>query len=354
LLPDPHKTLPDGMKTAVAEFIDRNYGAVLFFVQAAKHEQSRYPIDLTQGQATMLPHLAKIKSAAKLLELLVLSHADANEGDMAGKGILTGLALAQSLESEPSLISQLVRVACVKLAVDGLEQSLNRTVLPSETFGALQKSLQAYEKSETSGVGFTRALVAERVIGLSLFNRSPEEYLTVSDKATPAEREKLTLQIKATLAVDRQLFEATFVKASALRSRPFPLRSRNDIFLQGATQATNQQLLLSSMLLPALDKSSFKEADSLALLRLAQTAVVLEQFRSAHDDHYPKSLRELMPEFLKVVPIDPFDGQNLRYQKEGGGYVLYSIGQNLKDDNGKRLKQPDGDLVFSVTVPPKA
>jgi len=87
---------------------------------------------------------------------------------------------------------------------------------------------------------------------------------------------------------------------------------------------------------------------------LAQTAIVLEQFRLAHDGHYPTSLPELRPDFLNPAPADPFDGQNLRYRKEGSGYLLYSIGQNLKDDNGKRLTQPDGDFVFTVINPPKS
>ncbi|NOS72149.1 MAG: hypothetical protein HOP33_19765 [Verrucomicrobia bacterium] len=354
-LPDVEKPLPVEMKTAIAELTDNNRGAVRFFVQAAKHEQSRYPIDLTQGQMTMLPHLSKIKSAAQLLELFALSQAVTNDAALAGKGILTGLALAQSLDSEPVLISQLVRVACVHIAVNGLEQVLNRVVLPPEFLNRLQKVLQSCEKREALGVGFTRAWVGERVTGLSTFDMSPEDYLKVPDTATPAEREKLTLEIKAILAADKQLFESTFAKVSAIRREPFPLRlNQSDIFLQAVNQATNRQLLLSCMLLPGLGNVSWKEAGCLAWLRLAQTAVALEQFRTANDDHYPKSLRELTPSFLNAIPADPFDGQSLRYRKEGNGYVLYSIGKDIKDDNGKRLKQQDGDLVFSVINPPKS
>jgi len=354
-LPDSHEPLPAEMKASIAEFVDSNWGAVRFFVQAARQEKSRYPIDLTQGQMTMLPHLSKIKSAAQFLELFALSQAVTNDGAMSSKGILTGLALAQSLDSEPVLISQLVRVACVHITVNGLEQVLNRVLLPPDFLSQLQKVLMSCESREALGIGFTRAWVGERVTGLSSFNMSPEDYLEVPDAATLAEREKLTSEIKIMLAADRRLFESTFAKVLAVRNEPFPSRlNQNVVFLRGSTEATNKQFRLSSMFLPSLGNISSKEAGCLAVLRLAQTAVALEQFRATHDDHYPKSLRDLTPEFLNAVPTDPFDAQNLRYRKEGDGYTLYSVGQNLKDDKGKRLKQPDGDLVFSVMNPPKS
>jgi hypothetical protein len=45
-------------------------------------------------------------------------------------------------------------------------------------------------------------------------------------------------------------------------------------------------------------------------------------------------------------------GQPLRYRQQGAGYALYSIGPDLKDDGGKRMKGKDGDMAFSVTTPP--
>jgi len=41
--------------------------------------------------------------------------------------------------------------------------------------------------------------------------------------------------------------------------------------------------------------------------------------------------------------VDPFDGQPLRYSAEGAGYVLYSVGPDLKDDAGERTAGQSGD-----------
>jgi len=86
---------------------------------------------------------------------------------------------------------------------------------------------------------------------------------------------------------------------------------------------------------------------------LALAAVALEQFRAARSQ-YPTALSELSPAYLDTVPADPFDGQPLRYRKQGSGYIPYSIGPDLKDDLGQRMNANVGDIVFAVATPPSA
>jgi len=64
-------------------------------------------------------------------------------------------------------------------------------------------------------------------------------------------------------------------------------------------------------------------------------------------------LTALTPVYLTATPLDPFDGQPLRYRKQGDGYVLYSIGSDLNDDSGARKTGKNGDIVFTVVTPPK-
>ena len=99
--------------------------------------------------------------------------------------------------------------------------------------------------------------------------------------------------------------------------------------------------------MPAVGGATSREAQDLAHLRLAQTAVALEQFRAAGGNRYPDNLAELSPKFLAAVPEDPFDGQPLRYAKSGNGYTLHSIGP--PGANEATLK----GLTFTVFDPPK-
>ncbi len=68
--------------------------------------------------------------------------------------------------------------------------------------------------------------------------------------------------------------------------------------------------------------------------QLAITALALKRYELRH--HQPASdLAALVPEFLPAVPRDPMDGQPLRYRtKPDGGFLLYSVGEDGKDDGG--------------------
>ncbi len=76
-------------------------------------------------------------------------------------------------------------------------------------------------------------------------------------------------------------------------------------------------------------------------LRLAVTACDLAIYRGVHG-RFPGNLEE-----LPVSAVDPWTGDSLRYRQEGEGYVLYSVGFDLKDDGGRMGKGKEwGSLDF--------
>ena len=42
------------------------------------------------------------------------------------------------------------------------------------------------------------------------------------------------------------------------------------------------------------------------------------------------------------MPLDPFDGEPLRYKKLSPGYIVYSIGDDLSDDGGQEKRHIRG------------
>ena len=91
-----------------------------------------------------------------------------------------------------------------------------------------------------------------------------------------------------------------------------------------------------------------------AKLQCAGTALAVERYRLARG-RLPGTLQELVPDFLESVAQDPFDGQQLRYRRRDSGYVIYSIGQDLTDNQGEekrtgkaRSKQKEWDVTFIV------
>jgi hypothetical protein len=73
-----------------------------------------------------------------------------------------------------------------------------------------------------------------------------------------------------------------------------------------------------------------------------------------HQEHgrYPEKLDALAPTHLAEVPLDLFGGKALIYRPAAKGYLLYSVGVNGRDDQGRSYDDnpPGDDLV--VRMPP--
>jgi hypothetical protein len=74
--------------------------------------------------------------------------------------------------------------------------------------------------------------------------------------------------------------------------------------------------------------------------QVAVAAIGLKRYQVKHGN-YPPDLNSLVPEFLAEIPLDPVDGQPLRYRRNGDGtFLLYSVGENGKDDGGNPALEP--------------
>ena len=74
--------------------------------------------------------------------------------------------------------------------------------------------------------------------------------------------------------------------------------------------------------------------DSCAMrTQLSHFAFALAAWKADHGN-YPDQLNQLTPDYLKIIPIDNHTRQSLIYRRSDTGYLLYSLGVNLKDDDG--------------------
>jgi hypothetical protein len=87
-------------------------------------------------------------------------------------------------------------------------------------------------------------------------------------------------------------------------------------------------------------------------LRNLHVAFALAVYRG-EGGRYPARLEELAPKYLAAVPSDLFSGKALVYRPFEGGYLLYSIGVNGKDEGGRRGDDnpPGDDLRVLLPLP---
>lgn len=157
-LPPQGQPLPEQTRSAVQELVRLNSSALALLQEASTHPQCRYPVDIGKGYAVELPHLAKIRSAARLLGCRALLSADTGDMDGAVKSLTSLFALANSLESEPILISQLVRFACAQIGDDATTWAIRRAPVSESQSAQLAAALRPFAEEST----FWRAMAGER------------------------------------------------------------------------------------------------------------------------------------------------------------------------------------------------
>jgi hypothetical protein len=71
-----------------------------------------------------------------------------------------------------------------------------------------------------------------------------------------------------------------------------------------------------------------------ALAGSSRLAIAISRYRLSTGE-LPKTLQELVGEYIDSIPIDPFTGKTLMYQQDGQSYTVYSAGFDRTDDGGK-------------------
>jgi hypothetical protein len=114
--------------------------------------------------------------------------------------------------------------------------------------------------------------------------------------------------------------------------------------------------LMIGLMFPGYDKVNSSAERIEQVQRNLHLAFALAAYHSDHG-RYPAKLDELVPKYLEKIPDDLFSGKALIYRVEDDGYLLYSVGPNGVDDDGRGYDdQPRGDDIsirMPVPVPQK-
>jgi hypothetical protein len=85
---------------------------------------------------------------------------------------------------------------------------------------------------------------------------------------------------------------------------------------------------------PAIDRFVEKAHELRALHDAVVTIIAVKRYQ-ADKGHCPDALDELVQAgYLAYMPPDPYSDKPLIYRKTEDGFILYSVGQNMKDDGG--------------------
>lgn len=338
-----------------------------------------------RGFDAPMPHLAKTRMMAQELSADALLRLHQGQNDEAVEDIISALQLADALREERLVISQLVRIANTAIAVGPTWQALQA---PGLTDGQLARLHNAWQ-SRQFVPEMLRSLEMERAVASTQYDRyraSPgsmadaleswalfdplggagtvttgatsfdDVVQTVGDKAGKLFRRGVAVPVwqfawsyedeRAYLAVIQAMLDGGRKSYQSYSMQTF-FRARDALERQVNGQWAYDRIrhLISSMLATSLSRTIDRAIVAEAQRDLILAAVALKRFELRHG-RLPAELGALVPEFLPAPPRDIFDGQPLRYRlREDGGFLLYSVGKDEKDDGGD-AKSSSGKIYY--------
>ncbi|MDK1032257.1 MAG: hypothetical protein QGD94_09645, partial [Planctomycetia bacterium] len=109
--------------------------------------------------------------------------------------------------------------------------------------------------------------------------------------------------------------------------------------------------ILTRLLMPGLAAVMELGMEADASMACARAGIAVRLYRDKEGE-WPQSLKQVVPGYLKEIPLDPFDGEPLKYTIKQGHAIVYSVGSNKEDDGG--IPPGDdwetGDITFEVRV----
>ncbi len=321
----------------------------------------RFPVDFSYGPDSEMPHLRKLKEIAVIAALAAGLDAEEGRAEDWPEQVDLQLKLAATLDDEPDVVSHLVRNSIIRMSAGATERSLNRVSPSAEGCRRLQA---AFTRTGATNA-LPLALVGERAQTIPIFRMSWKEMQSESQNdVSPSKSEEphrylgqpaFVLSLTGLEERDLDFYLQTMDKSISLAALPPPSSLTLTNYLESANNVAQHKWdILSMMMLAPLSRAIVSEASTQARIRLATTALAVEAFRRERV-RLPTALRELTPQFLDAVPMDPFDGAPLRYRLLAHGYTIYSIGADGHDDGGReppeRKKFTDNttyDITFIV------
>jgi hypothetical protein len=344
-LPPRMEPLAADMKALIAEYVADNNEALELFHRAAGIEYCRYPINLSAGFATLLPYLSEIRNAVKLLELEAVLCADDGNAPAAMLSAISGFGIARSFVREPITVSQLVRCGCQNTAISTVEQVLNRVELTDEQLSELAECVRQSESISDISIAF----VGERCLGIEFFN-NPGIMNPGNVRINPVfSLYKAVGMAESDAVIYLDLMDG-YMKCFRL---PLHERQKAADAVGAKIKSISKAHVLLRVIMPSLSGVITQDLRTIAHLRAADAALAVQRYR-IKADKCPEKLADLVPAYLKSVPKDPFDGNELRYKRLEAGFVVYSIGEDLSDDGGKerptgkKNKGESWDVTFIV------
>jgi hypothetical protein len=291
------------------EIAEANREAIELAIRAARVPHSNW------GTSGFVPNMTDVRFLSTLLAIAARGDTNAGRADAAAAALTAGFAIATAMGNEPADVMLLLAARTAYVHHLALKDLLNR----GEPSGPALAEL-------TSVIDEGLAAPPARAALLGLL------------KSAAAEWPRVERGWFLTIEDGYPTRPSTWTRGIAWFARPvIRYRARNDLADKGrAAEAASMPRakragIASSLRSPAPGLIDVGDHWSV-IMGSAATAVALRRFRIDHGA-YPARLDELVPAYLKAVPIDPYAGGPPEYVRSGSGFELRTLAPQQEHRN---------------------
>jgi hypothetical protein len=292
-----------------------------------RFDTGRYPISYKHNFVST--DLSPLENARMVVFLL---HHDvrllAHEGKLAGaaRSCRAIFNVARSIGDEPLSLAQINRANFFATGCRDVEMLLGQGELSRQDLDAFRRLVDQEEKLPALEIALRgeRACIHELLLAME----NGEEPMADSSGQTTWREKYLGFIARSDLRADH-------AKVLPLTAEPVRIARLPPHQWQGfqafSDRFTDLKLSPHLGIVQTLAYSSDNFRLSQAALRCLSVALAAERHRLDHGD---------WPDAPVNLPLDPFDGQPLRYRKLADGLMVYSVGFDEADDQGNLRKDP--------------
>jgi hypothetical protein len=331
----------------VGRFVQEDADALDLIKEAAARPSCWFNLNWSDPISTLFPHLAKMRNLARFVgSAAIVASAQGNQGEALGL-LRLGFVIPRHLSPEPTLIDQLVCYAIEAIMARAAEKVLAGGPIPEDKARALVEELGRIDYMTT----FNQAMQMERCFGLHLFDQLRGHSVDLrslvgdSNETGLSGMKWLRWGYAYLLRPLTYADERCYLDAMDSGAKTMAMPARESVESRAAMSRGSQApwyAVLTRILQPVFSKAVVKRDQTMAQRALVGAAMGVEMYKQKVG-RYPAGLAEVRQTGWKVAE-DPFSGKELVYRVVGPTYLLYSIGQDLKDDGGKPMWYQLGSL----------
>jgi hypothetical protein len=279
------------------------------------------------------------RRVAVLLKLHAVMAAESNRIDEALANSRAMLSIADVAREPPMLVTALVSFAIRSLVVDSVERSLAQG---EPSMSALEITQRTVENSQSAPV-LLEGLRGERAIN--------EEFIREFEQGRVSRWQLVKLELgDAIFHLNWRGFYG-IIGAALLGSFDKGLVAEGVRYFTALIELLKDSPQHSELILPSVSPAVQRSFGSVghvlgadrrqrANLAVLACALATERFRLSNGC-WPRTISDLIPQFLSSVPVDPYDSQPLHYCRKSDRVIIDTIG--LEQDSEERKIHEQGN-----------